>query len=562
MSRVIPLWKRFTSSSRTRILFFLGLFTAYLLVFTVILHMVYPVWEGEAISWEEAVLFVVETVTTVGYGDLLPFESEYTILFTIVMIISGVFLIFMFIPLLLAPALSEHIRASPPRRLPAPMENHVVIVGSGEGIRALIESLEIADLPLVIVEEDRSRAEDLLQRYRKQAAIIWGDFSDAETWRNASIADAGSVVVCAREGVAASVILGVRGMTKARIIAVVDNLGYDRYLRYAGAEYVLSPKTVAGRILGRHAITGSPGETILGISRTAAETESGLSLLSLVSVPVMAGSRAVGRTFADLALPERYGISVLFFWKGGSFDRFPRGEDRIDASTMLFLLGREEDINRAFREEIAGEAQENEIAVIAGYGDVGRAAYRELRNAGVECTVIDRQDHRVNVIGEAEDEEALRAARIEEATTCIVALNDDNATVFTTLMARNLNPDLRILARANSHAAVDKLYLAGADYVSLLPTIGGQSIADIILAGIVRVLLDLPDGGRVVMRRALKRSEVRVKTVERRCGVRIAGIEGEGRALVGPAPDETVMQGDAVIAVGDPAAIRRFIRFI
>ena len=67
-------------------------------------------------------------------------------------------------------------------------------------------------------------------------------------------------------------------------------------------------------------------------------------------------------------------------------------------------------------------------------------------------------------------------------------------------MARNINPNIRILARANEPASVDKLYRAGADYVALLPMIGGQIIGRIILADTVTILLDLPNGDIVVMK--------------------------------------------------------------
>lgn len=562
MKKGTSLIKQATASYRGRMTLFLMLVAAYLLVFTGVFLAVYPIWEGKALSWEEAVLFVMETVTTVGYGDLLPFESDYTILLTIVMIVTGVFLIFIFIPLLLAPALSEHLQASPPRRLSSPMRGHTVIVGSGEMTKSLIESLGIADPHIVIVEEDKDRAHQILRRFADQAMVVWGSYTAASTWHRVFIEDAATVIVCEREGAAASIILGVREMTKAQIIAVVDNLDYDRYLRYAGAEYVLSPKTSVGRTLGRNSRAGSTGETILGSARSAGEEGEGLASLKIVSVPVMAGSHIVGKTFAELALPETYGVSVLFFWRKGKFIRFPKGSDRVEASTLLFLLGKGDAVDRAFDNIFDGNQDKRDIVVIAGYGDVGRAAYRELTATGVDCIVIDRKDHGINIVGAAEDEATLREAHIDEATTCIVALNDDDVNIFTTLMARNLNPDMRILARANESSSVDRLYLAGADYVSLLPTIGGQTIAGIVLAGKVRVLLDLPDGGKVVVRRSMRRKDVHVDRLERRCGVRIAGVEGEGRAIVDPDGGESIRQGDAVIAVGDTDAIRAFIAYL
>ncbi|MDD4254916.1 MAG: NAD-binding protein [Methanofollis sp.] len=559
MRRPGTLWRQVTAMPRARIILYLGLLASYLIVFTLIVRYVFPLWEGRALSWEEAALFVVETITTVGYGDLLPFQSGYTILLAILMIASGVFLIFMLIPLLLAPAISEHLRADPPGVLPSPLKSHVIIVGPGEMIRSLIESLTIADLPIVIVEEQKERAKHFQEIFGKEAWVVRGDYTAASTWRNACIEDADTVVICEREGVAASIILGIRGMTRARIVAVVDNPAYDRYLRYAGAEYVLSPKNTAGKILGRHAAAWRPGETILGSSGEGGEGAAGLTL---VSIPITAGSHAAGRTLAELALPEKYNASALFFWKGGRFITFPGGSDRLDVATMLVLLGTAEEVRQASEEVFAGEGDSGEFVIIAGLGDVGKAAGRELAAAGTPTIVIDRKDPAADVVGKAEDEEVLKKAHIEDATTCIVALNNDDTNIFTTLMARNLNPGIRILARANEPASVDKLYLAGADFVTLLPTIGGQAIAGVILSESVRILLDLPDGQKVVMRRAMKWTQISVGRVEGRCGVRVAGIEGGGRAVVAPGAAEVVNQGDVVIAVGDAQALRRFIRTV
>ena len=73
-----------------------------------------------------------------------------------------------------------------------------------------------------------------------------------------------------------------------------------------------------------------------------------------------------------------------------------------------------------------------------------------------------------SVVGNAEDEQVLKDTRIGSAQFCIVALNDDDVNIFTTLMARNINPGIRILARANEPASVDKLYRAGADYQQII----------------------------------------------------------------------------------------------
>jgi voltage-gated potassium channel len=561
-------WRALFGWSRRRgIPLLIGILALAILVYTTVFHAIYPVLEGRAISWPVALLFVLESITTVGYGDLLPFQSDYTILFTVILILTGVFMIFMFIPLLLEPVLTRIINVPPPTGPTREMKGHVVIAGYGPLARALIDSLIISDLGIVVVEADEAVAREVVTRYGSRVSVVWGDYRVHSTWNHAWVRHAHSIVVCEDERTAAEIILGVRDQTGGSIIAVVDDLAYDRFLRYAGAEYVLSPKNSTGKILARHAVIRPDVDTIfepisLGQMRLG-DGARGDEALKLVKVPVMRGCIAFGKTIGELALYERYGVDLLFLWKAGVFLPSPGKEEALDTSTMLFLIGKASSVSGVLDREFCIREAGEPTAVIAGYGDVGKAAYHELTTVGVRCTVIDRRSHGIpEVVGNAEDEAVLRAAGVENARFVVAAVNNDGVNIFTTLVARNLNPSARILARASEPSAVEKLYKAGADYVALLPTIGGQVIAGIILEDIVRVLVDLPDGEKVLMKHLSRHAGSTVGELRRRSGVRIVGIEGSGRSVVRPGPDEPIHEGDSVIAVGRDGELRRFIHLI
>ena len=187
------------------------------------------------------------------------------------MMLSGVIMIFMVVPLLLTPYLVAVLRSGPARKTPHALYHHTIIVGNGELSRALVESLSLSDKEILIVEEDETAARTLARKHLRRAFVIWGEYDDPQTWEQAWIRNADFVILCENERTIASIILGIRGITSARIISIVDKVSFDRYLRYAGAEYVLSPKQITGRILARHAILNpagirnlpSPGSTAL-----------------------------------------------------------------------------------------------------------------------------------------------------------------------------------------------------------------------------------------------------------------------------------------------------------
>jgi Trk K+ transport system NAD-binding subunit len=229
---------------------------------------------------------------------------------------------------------------------------------------------------------------------------------------------------------------------------------------------------------------------------------------------------------------------------------------------MLFLIGPVNRIEEMVRAAFIAPEERKEIALIGGFGDVGLSVYNELTNLGIECIAIDKKKYGVSqVIGNAEDESVLREARIEDARFYIVALNNDDLNIFTTLIARNLNPDIRILARANEPGSVAKLYRAGADYVALLPSIGGQVIGGVVLSDIIHVILNLPDGQKVVRKRVKTSDGQTVGWLEKKARVTIVGVECRERSIVKPSSEYQLSFGDGLIAIGHSSGLKRLIEF-
>jgi Trk K+ transport system NAD-binding subunit len=525
----------------------------------------YPILEHRQISEANALLFVVQSMTTVGNTELPNFTNPLTMLLSIQIILTGVIMIFIVVPLLLAPFLTTLLAPTPPKKTPHILYDHTVVFGYDGLTRSFVDSLMISDHDIVIIEQDKATALEIATRYRRRAYVIWGNYTDPNTWSAAHIANAHFVVICKDERQTASIVLGIRPVVQGKIISIVDKLIFDRYLRYAGADYVLSPKHTTGKILARNAVlnpSSDEGQDIPGLDRIKINVNHTAGQeLRLINVPVVFGCRAAFKSLKDLDLYGRYSIAVPFLWKAGKFIPDPAHDIVIDNTTSLFLFGRAESIVAVIREVFNNDGCTDALAVIAGFGDVGAGAYEELHASGISCRVVDSkpQEGMDQVIGNAEDEDVLKKARIEGARFCIVALNDDDVNIFTTLMARNLNPVVRILSRANDPASVQKLYRAGADYVALLPMIGGQTIARIVLEGQVTILVDLPNGDIVVMKRLEKGRAGSVGNYCRKSGVRIIGIESPGRSIVTPGPDEMLLTGDDIIAVGDTEQLKKFI---
>ncbi|HXX54608.1 MAG TPA: NAD-binding protein [Methanoregula sp.] len=558
------IWRAIRNSPGIQIALYFIAFAMLIGFYTYIVLSFYPVLENRPISDANALLFVVQSMSTVGNTELPNFTNPLTMLLSIQIILSGVIMIFIVVPLLVAPFLSALLAPTPPRKTPHTLYGHTVIMGYDELTSAVIDSLAISEHDILIIEQDKAVALEIAAMYRRRAYVIWGDYTDPATWAGSHIEQARNLVISKDERLTANIILGLRGLMRGRIISVVDNLAFGRYLRYAGADYVLSPKDATGHILARHAILNPGGDASgeqPGNDKTGQNGNAGpLRTLRLVTIPVVSGSQAAGKTLGMLKLSERYGIMVISLWRSGRFFPRPTDSELVDSTSSLFLFGKSDAIAQAIREEFNDGGRAEALAVIAGFGDVGKAAYRELADAGISCRVVDSKEHGVEqVIGNAEDDTVLRQAEIDKAQYCIVALNRDDVNIFTALMARNLNPEIRILARANEPATVDKLFRAGADYVALLPTIGAQAIARIVLHETVTILLDLPNGEMVVAKQTgISRSRT-IDWYEKRSGVKVIGIERAESSVINPPGSGALTGGDVVVATGNAAQLKKFI---
>jgi voltage-gated potassium channel len=135
--------------------------------------------------------------------------------------------------------------------------------------------------------------------------------------------------------------------------------------------------------------------------------------------------------------------------------------------------------------------------IICGWGRVGRAIAQYLANSGRELVVIDTDPDRLadvpypTLLGDATDDEVLRAAGIERASSLVAAINTDAENLYVTLSGRTLRPNLFIVARARTHTSEEKLRRAGADRVVNPQAIGGERMAAFVLQPHVAEFLDV-----------------------------------------------------------------------
>ncbi len=215
--------------------------------------------------------------------------------------------------------------------------------------------------------------------------------------------------------------------------------------------------------------------------------------------------------------------------------------------------------------------------VICGYGRIGRVLCNNLSKSNLDMVVIEEdssvipaleEDSTSYVIGDASDEAVLTKAGIVQARCLIAALGTDTDNVFLVLTARQLNPELTIIARASHDHAKAKLKAAGANRVESPYDMGAANMAQRILRPTVTNFLDLA--------LAYEQNEIQMEEIPvgassqladvmlKDSGIRqkynlilIAIKRADGAMQFNPSFESTIQAGETVIAVGEKRNLQK-----
>lgn len=142
----------------------------------------------------------------------------------------------------------------------------------------------------------------------------------------------------------------------------------------------------------------------------------------------------------------------------------------------------------------------NNHVIICGHGRVGSKALETLTAHNHTCLVIEQDMDIVNYFrtqteincaeGDATNDELLVKCGIKNAKALITTLPSDANNLFVVLTAKELNPDLKIIARASKASSVKKLKIAGAENVIMPDSIGGSHMAQLVATPDVLEFID------------------------------------------------------------------------
>jgi voltage-gated potassium channel len=142
------------------------------------------------------------------------------------------------------------------------LEDHVLVLGYGDITESLLEELEeLADVVVVTPESDvASKLND------EDINVLTADPTDEDVLMDARIDAARGAVVATRDDArdVLSVLAAREANPELRIVAAANRAKHTDKLERVGADEVVSPMSIAGRLLGQSVLEESTPESLFG----------------------------------------------------------------------------------------------------------------------------------------------------------------------------------------------------------------------------------------------------------------------------------------------------------
>lgn len=292
----------------------------------------------EGLSLTEGFYLALQTMTTLGYGDLVPVTPAgraFAVLVAVMGIGFGFYAIGLTVNLLVEGHLGkEWAKAKMYRRIEQ-LRGHVVVCGAGRVGFRVIEQLLLEGRDFVVIEARQEALDYCKLNFKQPFLHVLGDATRDEILLAAGLVRARALVTTLPSDTDnLFVSLTARVLNpEVFIVARAELPESEEKLRRAGADRIVSPATLGGIRMATAVLKPASIEFVDTICRAGTEE------IQVEEVAVDAESGVVGESLASLQVHEATGAAVVGMKRGETFLVNPPPGQRIEAGDVLLVLG-------------------------------------------------------------------------------------------------------------------------------------------------------------------------------------------------------------------------------
>ena len=285
--------------------------------------------------WIDSLYMTVITISTVGFKEVSELSDAGRV-FTIILIFAGVGTLGVTISILFEHFFHHQFRIITEKRSMQKriekLTNHTIVCGYGRMGKIIAEQLQRAEQPLVVVESDGAKAEEI---ERQGMLVIKSDATSETSLQLAGVEQAKALVATlGSDAENLFLTLTARGMnTKLDIIVRAENESNTRKFTQAGASRVISPFEIGAS----HIVSILTRPSIVDfVDLITGEDD---IKLEVIQSEVTADSPFAGRTLAEGHVRQELGGMVIAIRKTDKTLLFdPPPSSRIEAGDRLYVM--------------------------------------------------------------------------------------------------------------------------------------------------------------------------------------------------------------------------------
>jgi voltage-gated potassium channel len=286
----------------------------------------------------DALYMTVITITTVGYGEIPTPLSTAGRVFTIFLLLGGVFTLFYTASELIRTVISGEVQLLMGRELMArnlaSLKDHLIVCGYGRMGKFVCREFSRQDIPFVIIDVEP----ELMAGFNLPGGIaLVGDSTSDEILRKAGVERARALVaVLPSDADNLYITMSARLLNaKLFIVARAETEEAEQKLLRAGADRVVAPYAIGGNKVTQAVLR----PTVLDFIELATKTEH--LELQIEQVEVRAGSQLAGANLTSSRLRQDLGLIIVAIKKKhGAMIYTPAPETVMEVGDILVALGK------------------------------------------------------------------------------------------------------------------------------------------------------------------------------------------------------------------------------